>query len=114
VSSGNFVSNSNVLSKQGFGNNAAGSFHLRRANSVRYESATCQGLQGLLQYSPDDVRSGGRNAYLWSLGVVYDSGPLYGALAYELHNDTFGGSRNVPSALSNTSDRSSVRPSTGT
>jgi predicted porin len=106
--------NSNVLSKQGLGNKAAGSFHLRRANSVRYESPTCQGLQGLLQCSHDDVRSGGRNAYLWSLGVVYDSGPLYGALAYELRNDTFGGSRNVPSALSNTSDRSGVRPSTGT
>ena len=37
VSSGNFVSNSNVLSKQGFGSNSAGSFHLRRANSTRYE-----------------------------------------------------------------------------
>src|SRR4029079_6804710 len=30
VSSGNFVSNSSVLSKQGFGESSAGSFHLRR------------------------------------------------------------------------------------
>jgi predicted porin len=113
VSSGNFVSNSNVLSKQGFGNNSAGSFHLRRANSTRYETPSYQGLQGLVQYSPDEVRSGTRNAYLWSLGVVYDSGPLYLALAYELHNDTFGGSRNVPSALSNTSDGNAHSRDTG-
>ena len=73
VSSGNFVSNSNVLSKQGFGTSSAGSFHLRRANSVRYESPTYQGLQGLVQYSPDEAKTASRNAYLWSLGVVYDS-----------------------------------------
>jgi predicted porin len=104
VSSGNFVSNSNVLSKQGFGSNSAGSFHLRRANSVRYESPMLQGLQGLVQYSPDEAKSTSRNAYLWSLGVLYDSGPLYGAISYELHNDTFGASRNLSSALSNASD----------
>ena len=46
VSSGNFVSNSNVLSKQGFGSSSAGSFHLRRANSVRYESPTLSGPAG--------------------------------------------------------------------
>jgi len=104
VSSGNFVSNSNVLSKQGFGSNSAGSFHLRRANSVRYESPTFHGVQGLVQYSPDEAKSTSRNAYLWSLGVVYDSGPLYGAVSCELHNDTFGASRNLSSALSNASD----------
>lgn len=104
VSSGNFVSNSNVLSKQGFGTNSAGSFHLRRSNSVRYESPDYNGLQGLLQYSPDEVRSESRNAYLWSIGAAYQAAALYVALAFELHNDTFGGSRNVPAALSNASD----------
>jgi len=113
VSSGNFVSNSNVLSKQGFGSSSAGSFHLRRANSVRYESPTYKGLQGLVQYSPDEAKTASRNAYLWSLGVVYDSATLYAALAYELHNDTFGGSRNVPSALSNTSDANARSRDTG-
>ena len=113
VSSGNFVSNSNILSKQGFGSSSAGSFHLRRANSVRYESAVFRGFQGLVQYSPDEAESTSRNAYLWSLGVVYDSGPLYGAIAYELHNDTFGGSRNVPSALSNASDANARSRDTG-
>jgi predicted porin len=113
VSSGNFVSNSNVLSKQGFGTSSAGSFHLRRANSVRYESPTYQGVQALIQYSPDEAKTPSRDAYLWSLGVVYDSGPLYGALAYELHNDTFGASRNVPSALSNAGDAGARSRDTG-
>lgn len=113
VSSGNFVSNSNILSKQGFGNNSAGSFHLRRINSIRYESPVYDGLQGLVQYSPDEAKTSSRNAFLWSLGVVYDSGPWYGALAYELHNDTFGGSRNVPSALSNNSDANARSRDTG-
>lgn len=104
VSSGNFVSNSNLLSKQGFGTSSAGSFHLRRANSIRYTSPDYGGLQGLVQYSPDEAHTTSRNAYLWSIGATYRNGPYYGALAFELHNDTFGGSRNVPSALSNTSD----------
>ncbi len=104
MSSGNFVSNSNVLSKQGFGTSSAGSFHLRRVNSVRYTSPDYRGVQGLVQYSPDEARTSSRNAYLWSLGATWENGPLYGAVAYELHNDTFGGSRNVPSALSNASD----------
>ena len=99
VSSGNFVSNSNVLSKQGFGDSSAGSFHLRRANSTRYESPEWSGLQAMAQYSPDEAETSSRNAWLWSLGVLYANGPFYGALAYEIHNDTFGGSRNVPSEM---------------
>jgi predicted porin len=113
VSSGNFVSNSNVLSKQGFGTSSAGSFHLRRANSVRYESPSLRGLQALVQYSPDEARNSDRNAYLWSLGVVYDDGPVYAALAWELHADTFGGSRNVPAALSNAADANARSRDTG-
>jgi predicted porin len=113
VSSGNFVSNSNLLSKQGFGTSSAGSFHLRRANSMRYESPTYRGLQGLLQYSPDEARTSTRDAWLWSFGVVYTNGRLYGAIAYEVHNDTFGGSRNVPSALSNANDAHARARDTG-
>lgn len=113
VSSGNFVSNSNLLSKQGFGTSSAGSFHLRRANSVRYESPEHRGWQAMVQYSPDEAKSTTRNAWLWSLGVIYASGPLYAALAYEIHNDTFGGSRNVPSPLSNTSDPNARSRDTG-
>jgi predicted porin len=113
VSSGNFVSNSNVLSKQGFGDSSAGSFHLRRANSTRYESPEWSGLQAMVQYSPDEAETSSRNAWLLSLGVRYENGPFYGALAYEIHNDTFGGSRNVPSALSNTSNPNARARDTG-
>jgi predicted porin len=113
VSSGNFVSNSNVLSKQGFGESSAGSFHLRRANSTRYESPDWSGLQAMVQYSPDENESSTRNAWLLSLGALYENGPFYGALAYEIHNDTFGGSRNVPSALSNTSNPNAHARDTG-
>jgi len=104
ISSGNFVSNSNVLAKQGFGGSSAGSFHLRRANSVWYETPDWHGVQWLVQFSPDEAKTTSRNAYLVSTGVKYEGGPLYAALSYELHNDTFGGSRNVRSALSNTSN----------
>ena len=113
VSSGSFVSNSNVLSRQGFGASSAGSFHLRRANSIRYESPEYRGWQALAQYSPDEAKTPSRNAWLWSLGGLYTSGPLYAALAYEIHNDTFGGSRNVPSALSNASDPNARARDTG-
>ena len=113
VSSGNFVSNSNVLSKQGFGESSAGSFHLRRVNSTRYESPEFSGFQAMAQYSPDEAETSSRNAWLLSLGMLYANGPFYGALAYEIHNDTFGGSRNVPSALSNTSNPNARARDTG-
>ena len=38
ISSGNFVSISNVLSKSNLSDTSAASFHLRRGNSVKYES----------------------------------------------------------------------------
>lgn len=101
ISSGNFVSNSNIISKAPMGSGSAGSFHLRRANSVQYESPEFLGFGALGQYSPDEARSTSRNAYLASVGVKYENGPLYAAVAHELHRDTFGGSATSPSALSN-------------
>ena len=38
IGSGNFVSISNVLSKSNLSDTSAASFHLRRGNSVKYES----------------------------------------------------------------------------
>ena len=35
------------------------------------------------------------------MGVKWDNGPFYVALAHEIHKDLFGGSRNAPSALRN-------------
>jgi len=114
VSSGNFVSEQQRAVQAGLRQQRGGKFPSATREFGPLGVGDLSGPAGTPPVFPDDVRSGGRNAYLWSLGVVYDSGPLYGALAYELHNDTFGGSRNVPSALSNTSDRTGVRPSTGT
>jgi len=105
VSSGNFVSNSNVLSKQGFGTSSAGSFHLRRANSIYFESPEMGPVQLMVQYSPDEAKTTTRNADLWSYGIRYGGGKGGGgltvALAMERHRDLFGGSNNVPAALSN-------------
>jgi len=104
VSSGNFVSNSSVLAKQGFGESSAGSFHLRRTNALWYETPSWNGLQWMAQYGPDEARTMTRNAWLASTGILYDSATLYAALSYEHHHDFFGGSRNVPTALANTSN----------
>ena len=105
VSSGNFVSNSNILSKSALGNNSAASFHLRRANTVQYESPDFfHGFGILAEYSPDENKTTTRNADLFSGGVKYENGPLYAALAYEKHRDLFGGSRNVRAVFSNFND----------
>lgn len=105
VSSGNFVSNSNILSKSPLGTSSSASFHLRRGNSVQYESPDFfHGFNVLAQYSPDEAKSTTRNADLLSVGAKYETGPLYGAVAYEKHRDFFGGSRNSRSALSNFND----------
>lgn len=97
----NHVSHNNVISKAGFGNHISSSFHLRRENSVRWESPRMRGFQLHAQYSPDEAKNETRDANLQSFGVTYVDGKLYAALAHEIHNDFFGGSRNAPAALSN-------------
>lgn len=104
VSSGNFVSNSNVLSKTGFGTSSSSSFHLRRANSAVYDSPDMGGIQFSIGYSPDEVKTTNRNADLVSTGIRYGGGkgaPFFVAAAYEIHHDLFGGSKNAPVALAN-------------
>lgn len=100
VSSGTFLSTSDVLRKTGFGTSSASSFHLRRPNSIQYESPEFRGFQFGYQYSTNEV-SNGINPRLQSFGVKYEAGPFYVALAHEIHWDFFGGSRNVRSALRN-------------
>jgi len=100
ISSGNFVSNSNVLSRLGFGGGAKGfDFHLRQPNSLMYESPQMAGVQILATYSPDELKTTTKEAVLTSLGVKYEAGPLYLALGHENHKDYFGGSNNVPAAI---------------
>lgn len=101
VSSGNFISTSNILSKPGIGSSSASSFHLRRANSVVYESPEFGGVQFLFDYSLGEIANDFSKGNVISTGVKYEAGPIYAAVAYERHNDLFGGSKNVPSALRN-------------
>ncbi len=105
VSAGNFVSESDIMSRlpftSGSASRAAANFHRRQDNVVQYESPEFGGVQILAQYSPDERRSSVRHQYSWSAGVKYEAGPLYLALAHELHNDQFGGSLSAPTALRN-------------
>src|SRR5450631_4374070 len=106
ISSGNFVSSSNVLRKAGFGTNSASSFHLRRTNVVQYESPILAGFDVSTQYSTDEADTSTRHPHVWSSAVRYEGGPLKVSLAYEEHWDLFGGSRNVPTAaMSNFTDQ---------
>src|SRR5437879_4458574 len=98
LTSGNFISPSNVLSQIGVGNSSTASFHLRAPNSIQYQTPEFQGFQAGLQYSPDETKSDVGNTLnkeLWSMGVKWESGPLYLSAQYERHKDFFGGSFNV-------------------
>ena len=95
ITSGNFISPSEVLSRNGATGRSSSSFHLRRSNSIQYQSPEFGGIQFGAQYSPDEVKNDvGRtlNADLWSFGVKYEAGPLYLSAQHEIHKDTFGGS----------------------
>ena len=104
LTSGNFISPSNVLSQIGVGNGSTARFHERAKNSIQYQTPEFQGFQAGLQYSPDETKSDVGNTLnkdLWSMGVKWESGPLYLSAQYERHRDFFGGSSNVSSDLSN-------------
>ncbi|CAI10591.1 probable porin protein (plasmid) [Aromatoleum aromaticum EbN1] len=101
ISSGNFVSNSNILSKPAFGISKPGSFHLRPPNTILYESPKFAGFQVHAQYATDEGKTDERDPHLQSYGVIFGRGGLYVAVAHEIHTDYFGGSRNAPAALSN-------------
>ena len=96
VSSGNFVALSNITSSRvSFSRNSAGSFHLRKSNSVRYDTPRFSGLQLSVAYSPDEVKAGNLDADLWSMGAEYKRGPWEIGLAHEIHNDYFAGSNGL-------------------
>lgn len=105
ISSGTFMSTSNILRKPGFGTSSAARFHERRANSIQIESAEIADFQLGLQYSLDPAKTATRNLTTTSLGLKFDKGPIYVAVAHEIHNDFFGGSAQAPSALRNNADQ---------
>lgn len=110
VSSGTFLSSSNILRKPGFGTNNASRFHERRANSFQYETPKMGAFQAGLQYATEEAGSEEAvDPRTYSFGVKYDQGPFYVALAHEIHRDYFGGSRNVRSALRNSDQTTDSR-----
>jgi predicted porin len=95
ISSGNFVSASNVLSHIGVGNNRSARFHERRTNSINYETPTVANFTAGVMYGPDEAKTNGLNANLYSYGVKWDTERFYASIHQEQHNDFFGGSNNV-------------------
>lgn len=102
LSSGTFLSSSNILRKPGFGTSNASRFHERRANSIQYETPKFAAFQAGFQYATEEANSvTALDPRTLSFGVKYDQGPFYVAVAHEIHRDYFGGSRNVRTALRN-------------
>src|SRR5712692_11625780 len=56
ISSGNFVSTSNVLSKR-YDAAANTSFHLRQPNNLEYDTPTIAGFTVMLNYAPDEAKT---------------------------------------------------------
>ena len=102
VSSGTFMSSSNILRKPAFGTSNAARFHERFGNSVQYESPELAGFQLGVQVSDDGLTGVASDQKAYSYGLKYDSGPFYVAIAHEIHDDFFGGSSQAPTALRNT------------
>jgi predicted porin len=106
VSSGTPMSSSNILRKVSFGASNNARFHERRANSIRYDSPSFGGFEFALQVATGEgplagVTTGTGSAKTFSYGVKYDQGPFYAALAYEVHDNWYGGSSNAPTARRN-------------
>lgn len=101
VSSGNFVSASNILAQGAFGSSGAERFHERPTNTVLYASPEIGGFQGLVGYSLGEVPSSTSTGSITSVGAKYEGGPLYLAIAHEEHIAFFGGSNNLSAKLSN-------------
>ena len=104
ISSGTPVSTSNILRKAPFGTNNASRFHERRANSIRFDSAAYGGFEGGLQVATQEDQSATPSAgaaKTYSAGIKWEGGPVYAALAYEVHANWFGGSINAPTAQRN-------------
>ena len=105
VSSGNFVSASNLLSHIGLNNNRAARFHERAPHSIQYQTPEFGDIQAGIQYMPDEAAGlSSQNVSNISAGIKYDSKVFYAALGYERHNDFFGGSLNVNNGFRNLVD----------
>ena len=109
VSSGNIVSNSNLLSQGGDADTI--DFHIRQQNAIMYESPELMGARFLATWGKDEFKGNpGRNVnvLLNSYALTFERGPLYAALAREIHHDFFAGSNSF-GLVENPTDGSDVR-----
>jgi predicted porin len=104
ISSGNFVSTSELNRNLPFGTSNSGRFHERAQNAVDYETPEFAGFQGEVQYSTAETDTASRHPHFWSGGIRYARGPLEVTVGHEIHWDFFGLSNNVPAALRNNGD----------
>jgi predicted porin len=107
ISAGNFVSSSGMLSKP-YTDDGNQDFHLRRNNYIEYDSPTFAGVTIMAGYSPDEGKIPDQNKWLRSVGVKFEAGPLYLALANEVHND-FSANPNTGVRTKDTGTRFSVK-----
>jgi predicted porin len=117
ISSGNFVSASNVLSQIGVGSSSTARFHERRPHSIQYQTGVFGGFQAGIQYAPDELKGDpGRtiNTNTVSYGVKWDSEHFYVSLQQEKHSDLFGASNNIVAALRNNTDPNADSKDTAT
>ncbi|MFN3715911.1 MAG: porin, partial [Thiobacillus sp.] len=76
----------NTIMGSASGSNAA--FDVREQNSISYETPDISGLKLMGTYGQrNEGGSKTLNPELWSLAATYANGPLFGALAYEIHKD---------------------------
>ena len=107
VSSGTPMSSSNILRKVGFGTSNNARFHERRPNSIRYDSPEfAGGLEFGVQVATNEAPIAGAitgtgSAKTFSYGLKYDKGPYYAAIAYEVHDNWYGGSSASPTSRRN-------------
>ncbi len=108
VSSGTPMSTSNILRKPGFGTSNNARFHERRPNSIAYETKEMGGFTFGVQVATSEgtpavaANPATGSSKTWSFGVKWDNGPLYLALAHEIHDNWYGGSAQAPSSMRNT------------
>jgi predicted porin len=102
VSSGNFVSTSEVNRNLPFGGSNAGRFHERAQNAVDYETPQFGGFQGEIQYATAETDNAFRKPHFWSGGIKWEGGPFEIAFGHEIHYDSLALTANVPSAMRNT------------
>ena len=65
-----------------------GAFDVRETNSISYESPEMSGLKFMGTYGQrNEAGLNSPDADMWSLAGTYTNGPLFAALAYEVHKD---------------------------